>query len=497
MKPEQCCRNSPVSVSVLTVVSLVLFLYGWVAVPLAESAGALRKNPANLRYFTDDSGKSIYLTGSHTWGNFQDNGTSDPPPTFNYSAYLDWLQARNHNFFRLWSWEESKWTNEIASGYYIQPNIYIRTGSSTALDGKPKFNLTQFNQGYFDRLRQRIVLAGQKNIYVAIVLFNGWSVDHPKGNFGSNNPWKGHPYNSNNNINGVTGDFNGDSSGDETHTLVLPAITTLQKAYVEKVIDTVNDLDNVLYEISNESNSNSQDWQYAMILHIKSYEANKAKQHPIGMTVEWPNGSNGDLFNSPADWVSPNGDVNAPSTATGNKIVILDTDHVCGVCGDRSWVWKSFTRGNNPIFMDVYDGAAVGMGASGFNPNEPAFVSARLNMGYTRTYASKMNLNAMIPRPDLASTGYCLANPAASGAEYLVYFPSGGAATVNLSSAQGSLAVEWFNPASGSTLLGGSVAGGRVRTVTAPFSNDAVLYLKDNTETVPPDQPATLHSIFP
>ena len=31
------------------------------------------------------------------------------------------------------------------------------------------------------------------------------------------------------------------------------AITALQEAYVRKVVDTVNDLDNVLYEISNES----------------------------------------------------------------------------------------------------------------------------------------------------------------------------------------------------------------------------------------------------
>ena len=35
----------------------------------------------------------------------------------------------------------------------------------------------------------------------------------------------------------------------------VSAVTALQEAYIRKVIDTVNDLDNVLYEISNESNS--------------------------------------------------------------------------------------------------------------------------------------------------------------------------------------------------------------------------------------------------
>ena len=34
----------------------------------------------------------------------------------------------------------------------------------------------------------------------------------------------------------------------------MAEITAIQEAYAKKVIDTVNDLDNVLYEISNESN---------------------------------------------------------------------------------------------------------------------------------------------------------------------------------------------------------------------------------------------------
>jgi len=35
----------------------------------------------------------------------------------------------------------------------------------------------------------------------------------------------------------------------------------------------------------------------------------------------------------------------------------------------------------------------------------------RKQMGYTLTYANKMNLAAMTPRNELASTKYCLANP--------------------------------------------------------------------------------------
>ena len=107
------------------------------------------------------------------------------------------------------------------------------------------------------------------------MLFNGWSVmaeQYPS----LGNPWLGHPFNAANNINGVDGDVNHDNSGSETHTLANPAVTAYQEAYVRKVIDTVNDLDNVLYEISNESPDNSIAWQYHMIDYVKAYEATKA-----------------------------------------------------------------------------------------------------------------------------------------------------------------------------------------------------------------------------
>jgi len=321
------------------------------------ATGPLRVNPANPRYFTDGSGKAVYLTGSHTWANLQDAGESDPPPVFNYTAYLDFMETNHHNFFRLWTWEQAKWAPWMTNNIWFNPMPYQRPGPGTALDGKPRFDLNQFNQAYFDRLRSRVMDAGAQGIYVSVMLFDGWSIDD-KGT-GPGNAWPGHPFNAANNINGINGDANNNGMGEETHTLQLPAITPLQEAYVRKVIDSVNDLDNVLYEISNESPSNSQAWQYHMINYIKSYEATKPKQHPVGMTVEYPGGNNAELFASPADWISPNdngGYKDAPPAADGSKVVILDTDHLWGSTGgDRQWMWKSFTRGYNPIFMDCYD----------------------------------------------------------------------------------------------------------------------------------------------
>ena len=169
--------------------------------------------------------------------------------------------------------------------------------------GRPKFELTKLNQAYFDRLRSRVKSAQDRNMYVSVMLFQGWSVES-KGE-PIQNPWQGHPLNINNNVNGFNGDVDGDGEGTEVHTLQVPAITALQEAYVRKTIDTLNDLDNVLYEISNESHANSVNWQYHMITFIKSYEAGKPKQHPVGMTTEYPGADYSELTNSPADWISP------------------------------------------------------------------------------------------------------------------------------------------------------------------------------------------------
>ncbi len=85
-----------------------------------------------------------------------------------------------------------------------------------------------------------------------------------------------------------------------------------------------------------------------------------------------------------------------------------------------------------------------------------------------------MNLTAMVPRNDLASTKYCLANPSV---EYLVYLPNGGEVTVNLSTASGKLNVEWLNPRNGKTTTSPDTKGGKVRSFKAPFEGDAVLYI--------------------
>ena len=109
------------------------------------------------------------------------------------------------------------------------------------------------------------------------------------------------------------------------------AVTAYQDAYVQKVIDTVGDLPNVLWEISEEAPTNSTWWQGHMIGLIRSYETGKPLQHPIGYpTLEYP-GNDSALNNSNADWIAPTARISPTSSCgSGNpacKVNINDSDH--------------------------------------------------------------------------------------------------------------------------------------------------------------------------
>src|SRR5262245_55082416 len=123
--------------------------------PVQTSPVLLRINPANPRYFIDGSGKTIYLAGNDGWG-FQDASGI----TLSTQTYLDFLVGRHINLSRFWAWEHTRWDHSLgSSGQLIQPMPFKRTGPGPALDGQLKFDLSQFDQTYFDRLRSAVIAA--------------------------------------------------------------------------------------------------------------------------------------------------------------------------------------------------------------------------------------------------------------------------------------------------------------------------------------------------
>ena len=489
----------------------------------------LEVSKANPRYFTVASGDApdgvaVYLTGSHIWNNFHDgmgpgSVCAEAPELLDYDAYLGFLEAHGHNFIRLWRWEQFK--SQAAGGDFhlcMTPQPWPRIGPGEAKDGKPKVDLSRFDEAYFSRLRDRVVAAGDRGIYVGVMFFDGWALHLSP----VPDNVEGHPFHAANNVNGI-----GITSIVDYQVLPLdPRVQEIQDAYIRRVVDTVHDLPGVLYEVANESSGggsvdpsfaealgqpgspewgDSTAWQYWVIDRVKRYEGEMGYvTHPIGMTMQFPVADqtkvNAPMFDSDADWISPGYDdeifaggghpmapgspqsqwLKDPPAADGRKVVISDTDHFAPGRGDALWAWKSFLRGHHPILMDF---GIIG----GVNPPDPsagpmpytAFEPARLAMGDTRRFAERMQLIRMEPRGDLSSTGYALANP---GEEYLVLQPTEAAGPFSVTLDPGTYAVTWFSVEARETVETGeaTVEDSTAVSFSAPFEpgGPAALYLK-------------------
>jgi hypothetical protein len=409
----------------------------------------LRVSTTNPDYFTDNTGKAIYLTGA--WGH------ADLESGFDFNAYLSWLSAEGHNFIRGYHEEE------------VAPFPYAPASSNPS-----KVDLTQFNASFFTTLHAEALAAQNAGIYFSMMLFNGWSVNTPGCPAGADptyNGWATNPYNAANNVNGINGDPNNAGCGTAIHTLNDSTITSLEDAYAVHLVTTMNDLNNLIWEICNECATDSTAFQERYIALIRATEAALPRQHPIWFSVEWPGGSNADLFSSAANVVAPNdssgnylGENNGPN-ATPPPMVMPDSDHLAAPCTlTPDWVWRLFTRGMGGI---VEVDSNLDQTA---NPADASSACGSVNqaMAQARTLANQSNLIALTPQAGLSSTEYCLAH---SGQEYLVYYPTGGTVNVDLSGNSNQFSATWLNTSTGAIQPGsGTVAGGGIAALSPPAS---------------------------
>lgn len=400
----------------------------------------------------------------------EDRGTADHPLPFDYATYVAFMVSHNFNWIRLWTSELSRLNanDDPYEDVIAPPFKWARTGVCCASDGGSRFDFRQLDRDYFERLRSRVMEAGRQGIYVSVMLFNGymWQFDETRGD--------GNPFDRENNVNGIDC-----SATCPNNTMQLTSrVWNYQQAYLRKVVDTVNDLNNVMYEVSNESGSPySDDWQFRVIRYVKEYEATKPKQHPVGMTFQFRGGTDETLYRSPADWISPSARVSPE--ATGQKVVINDTDHSYpqralerdGQNAHREWAWENFTRGNNLAFMDPYLVVWPGRNAPHKSDLDPYWDEIRKAMTDVRNYATKIDLAHMTPSGSLSTSGFCLASP---GSQYLVFGTSG---SFLLSAVPGRYRFEWFDPSTHVVAASGTLEVEGSQTFTAPFPGDSVLWL--------------------
>ena len=168
----------------------------------------------------------------------------------------------------------------------------------------------------------------------------------------------------------------------------------IQEAYVRQVLETLHDLDNVLYEVVNEATPSRFPGNTSSFVLSNGMRRERGfMAHPVGMTF-FQLGEFGAATIAPCSKARPTGSRPAgtpnmrgnPRRPTDVTVQVLDTDHIHGIGGDQDYVWESFMRGYNPIYMDPFD---VVHGVDHREPvlNEPQHERARVAMEQARRWA--------------------------------------------------------------------------------------------------------------
>lgn len=205
------------------------------------AAGPLALHPDNPRYFLFQDRPTFLLTSGEHYGAVLNLD-------FDYRPYLDELAARGFNLTRTFSGTY----REVPGSFKIRANTLApeagRFACPWARRGE-KFDLDQYDDSYFRRLKDFLGEAGRRGIVVEYVLFCPLYEDEL---------WDVSPMNARNNVNGV-----GDCPRTEALTLKHPELVKRQVAFVEKVVEELKDVDNLYYEVCNEPyfGGVADDWQ--------------------------------------------------------------------------------------------------------------------------------------------------------------------------------------------------------------------------------------------
>lgn len=176
------------------------------------------------------------------------------PDAYDYKRWADWAAAQGMNHIRAYppmSWKHIEFFTQENGGSLenvLFPYKEIRPGSR-------QFDLTQFDETYWQRFRQQCEYLQSKGIIIHLLMVNGWQFDPDEIN------WKTHFFNPDNNINSFT-DPLAENRFSFYHSVAddRSELVAAQKAWLRKLVDVTADLDNVYYDLVHEIAENYRDW---------------------------------------------------------------------------------------------------------------------------------------------------------------------------------------------------------------------------------------------
>ena len=474
---------------IMTQLMAVVFLLG-ASLPVVaqvEAKEAASKTLAiyapNPAYFQSADGKPVVMIGDYEASPICPTGVP-MDPNYDYRIFFDTLKDNGLNFAKVWIFYgvEAEYDSETSFDDYHRFNLlpYLRTGPGLANDGRPKYDLTQFNPYYFERMAAACAAARARGIYVHLVLIDGWIFRVPA-------LWKFHAYNSANNVNHVDGDpkRTGMSTDPEQGSCSLGNVQALEveKAYLRRIVDAVNDFDNILFEVSNENYYNLE-WELSISKFVHEYEKGKPRQHLV-MPLDLPDHDYGgvtygadaknDHTKSWKTWDLAQLHAKLLAARGLKQPLIYDTDGIESNDNpvQRKGFWTAFVSGGHVDYTDYSFQPEIGGDERGLRRAE-----LRRQLGHLAAFTRQVHFWEMQPADWVRSgDAFALASPR----EAVLYLPRGGNVDVDLEGMPGSLRAKWFNPRNGLFSESFAVTGGKTQPFAAPDVHDWVLYLQAKT----------------
>ena len=198
--------------------------------------GPIQLHPENPHYFLY-KGKALALVSS------AEHYGAVLNQAFNFHKYLETLAADGMNYTRMFT---GSYFEIYGQSFGIKYNTLapktedIMTPWLTVVDasGKPEYDLDKWNQDYFERLKNFISEAAERDIIVEVTLFSSIYND---------NHWAICPQNPANNIN-----MTDDISRLDALTPNNGPLLAYQEKFVAKMVRELNGFDNFFFEIQNE-----------------------------------------------------------------------------------------------------------------------------------------------------------------------------------------------------------------------------------------------------
>ncbi len=413
---------------------------------------------------------------------------------FSWRKYLDRLATHRINYVRedVFRWGGLTTWRKYPGQFSHPAWPFLRVGPGKAADGLPKFDLTRFDQSYFDgRLKPFLREAKQRGIYVELTLFEG---------FRKQRDFAGSLYADKNNINRlglrprlVTSD----------EALDLPRLLYVEQAFVDKVLAETADFSNVIYEISNETGGKR--WVAHFVDYIHSHPGNLVSAGEQTSAFDPCKGENDIVVKHRGGGgpYSTNADVRNHHDAllrfrvgkpvTHNEYFLFVNGSTDDVGFPRKMMWADFTAGGHSNFYDFTFWRGTGRTVDDGRPSRPPPKEILQGAQHLLEFVRRNDVPfwAMAPHDELAGIETAgkrgqerkpvdvltLANP---GREYVCYLLGNGPATVAVRLPDRVFTVHWYDPKTGQ-FLGpkATLAGPGRRLLASPaFREDVVLHIR-------------------